>query len=181
VAFGVTALFAVCALNGQSTAKKQAPAKAVAKPLAKPTSPAKPLSSAKPAISKPGSTAKAPAKNTAKSKSKAAAPRSYAQMQPTQERYKEIQQALLEKGYFRGTVDGAWGADSADAMKRFQTAQNLDADGKISALSLIALGLGPRRGNAAKAEDATKPAETAETSPASEATGGANPPIAPQQ
>jgi len=68
------------------------------------------------------------------------------QQQPSAERYKEIQQALAEKGYFRGTADGAWGGESLEALKRFQKDQNLDADGKIGALSLIALGLGPKRG-----------------------------------
>lgn len=32
-----------------------------------------------------------------------------------------------------------------DALKRFQRDQNLTEDGKIGALSLIALGLGPNR------------------------------------
>jgi N-acetylmuramoyl-L-alanine amidase len=70
------------------------------------------------------------------------------QQQPAPDRYREIQQALADKGYFHGSVDGTWGADSMDSLKRFQTDQNLDADGKISALSLIALGLGPRRESA---------------------------------
>jgi peptidoglycan hydrolase-like protein with peptidoglycan-binding domain len=76
-------------------------------------------------------------------------PPRYVQQQPTPERYREIQQALSDRGYFHGTVDGTWGADSMDALKRFQMDQNVDADGKISALSLIALGLGPKRENAA--------------------------------
>jgi peptidoglycan hydrolase-like protein with peptidoglycan-binding domain len=71
------------------------------------------------------------------------------QQQPAPDRYREIQQALADKGYFHGSVDGTWGADSMDSLKRFQTDQNLDADGKISALSLIALGLGPRHDAAA--------------------------------
>jgi peptidoglycan hydrolase-like protein with peptidoglycan-binding domain len=62
------------------------------------------------------------------------------------DRYKEIQQALAEKGYFQGPVDGAWNTGSVEALKRFQKDQNLDADGKIGSLSLIALGLGPKRG-----------------------------------
>lgn len=74
-----------------------------------------------------------------------ASPRQYGQMQPTPDRYKEIQRALVDKGYFHGQIDGNWGADSADAMKRFQADQDLDADGKLSSLSIIALGLGPRR------------------------------------
>jgi len=37
-----------------------------------------------------------------------------------------------------------------DALKRFQRDQNLTEDGKIGALSLIALGLGPRRTGSAE-------------------------------
>jgi murein L,D-transpeptidase YcbB/YkuD len=70
--------------------------------------------------------------------------RSY-QQAPTPERYQEIQQALAKKGYFQGEASGKWGADSADALKRFQAEQNLTPDGKINSLSLIALGLGPKR------------------------------------
>ncbi len=69
----------------------------------------------------------------------------YYQQAPTPDRYKEIQQALASKGYFQGEPNGAWGADSIDALKRFQADQNLMPDGKISSLSLIALGLGPKR------------------------------------
>ena len=79
------------------------------------------------------------------SKKKTAVVRRVAQQQPTPERYKEIQQALADKGYFHGPVDGVWGADSTDALKRFQREQNIEDDGKIGSLSLIALGLGPPR------------------------------------
>jgi hypothetical protein len=75
----------------------------------------------------------------------AAAPRRPGQQQPTAERYKEIQEALSSRGYFSGPVDGTWGMDSSDALRRFQHDQNLPEDGKIGSLSLIALGLGPRR------------------------------------
>ena len=51
----------------------------------------------------------------------------------------------MDKGYFKGSVDGRWGPDSVDALRRFQVDQNLDADGKLGALSLIALGIGPKR------------------------------------
>jgi len=67
------------------------------------------------------------------------------QQAPTAERYKEIQQALISKGYLQGEPTGEWGPDSVDALKRFQADQNLTADGKIGSLSLIALGLGPKR------------------------------------
>jgi len=70
--------------------------------------------------------------------------RSY-QQAPTPDRYREIQQALVSKGYYKGEPNGEWGADSSDALKRFQADQNLMPDGKINSLSLIALGLGPKR------------------------------------
>jgi peptidoglycan hydrolase-like protein with peptidoglycan-binding domain len=70
--------------------------------------------------------------------------RSY-QQTPTPDRYKEIQQALSSKGYFQGEPNGEWGADSQESLKRFQAAQNLTPDGKLNSLSLIALGLGPKR------------------------------------
>ena len=45
-----------------------------------------------------------------------------------------------------------WGDDSIDAMKRFQTDQNLDPDGKINSFSLTRLGLGAKaRWNSAAA------------------------------
>ena len=67
---------------------------------------------------------------------------------PTPERYQEIQQALAARGYYKGPVNGTWGSDSVDALKRFQHDQNLTEDGKVGSLSLIALGLGPNRGTA---------------------------------
>ena len=50
----------------------------------------------------------------------------------------------MEKGYFKGEPTGVWGASSVDALKRFQTDNNLTSDGKIGARSLIGLGLGPK-------------------------------------
>src|SRR5262249_19092149 len=68
-----------------------------------------------------------------------------AQQQPTPARYKEIQQALSERGYFPAEPDGHWGPSSVEALRKFQHDQNLVEDGKIGSLSLIALGLGPKR------------------------------------
>lgn len=67
------------------------------------------------------------------------------QAAPTPQRYMEIQQALAAKGYYSGPVDGNWDATCVDALKRFQADQSLSPDGKLGALSLIALGLGPKR------------------------------------
>jgi peptidoglycan hydrolase-like protein with peptidoglycan-binding domain len=100
-------------------------------------------------------------KATARRKGKGArGPSRLSQQAPTPDRYREIQRALAAKGYFRGEPNGAWGPDSADALKRFQAEQNLMPDGKINSLSLIALGLGPKR-LTAKSE----PALPAATSP----------------
>ena len=79
------------------------------------------------------------------------------QLAPTPERYKQIQDALAAKGYLPPEeANGAWGQGSVDALKRFQADQRIDATGKINSLSLIALGLGPRRDPA----PASKPPET---------------------
>lgn len=77
-------------------------------------------------------------------------PRHYGPLAPTPERYQEIQKALADKGFFKGDVDGEWGPDSVNALRAFQQSQKLDPDGKIGSLSLIALGLGPKRVTAAK-------------------------------
>jgi hypothetical protein len=68
------------------------------------------------------------------------------QTAPTQARYREIQEALAAKGYLAAeAATGLWGQTSIDALKRFQTDQKIDSSGKINSLSLIALGLGPKR------------------------------------
>jgi len=68
------------------------------------------------------------------------------QMTPSPDRYKEIQSALAAKGYLKPEdATGSWNATSTDALKKFQSEQNLDPNGKINSLSLIALGLGPKR------------------------------------
>jgi peptidoglycan hydrolase-like protein with peptidoglycan-binding domain len=95
---------------------------------------------------------------SAKGKKSRHVPRSN-QQAPTPERYKEIQDSLASKGYFKGESNGQWGPDSEEALKRFQSDQNLTPDGKIGSLSLIAMGLGPKR---LTAQSSPKPAaETA--------------------
>jgi hypothetical protein len=79
------------------------------------------------------------------------------QQVPTPDRYRAIQQALADKGYFQGTVDGNWKGDSVDALKRFQKDQNLTDTGKLDSLSLIALGLGPKRSLSAGSTTESRP------------------------
>jgi peptidoglycan hydrolase-like protein with peptidoglycan-binding domain len=101
------------------------------------------------ATTKSTTTARASTQSTVKrpvsSKSKKPVVVARRPLQPSLERLKEIQQALAGKGYFTGEPDGTWGPASIDALKRFQHDQNLVEDGKIGSLSLIALGLGPKR------------------------------------
>ncbi|MGP8243159.1 MAG: peptidoglycan-binding protein [Bryobacteraceae bacterium] len=67
------------------------------------------------------------------------------QVAPSPERYKEIQDALVSRGYLQPEqATGAWDQNSVDALKRFQAEQKLESSGKINSLSLIALGLGPK-------------------------------------
>jgi len=71
------------------------------------------------------------------------------QLAPTPERYKEIQGALAAKGYLKPEdANGSWNQASVEALTKFQSAQNLGSTGKINSLSLIALGLGPKRDTA---------------------------------
>ncbi|HLK21188.1 MAG TPA: peptidoglycan-binding domain-containing protein [Bryobacteraceae bacterium] len=88
---------------------------------------------------------KAPKYKSPKSKYKAPKARRSSQQAPTPDRYKEIQKALADRGYLHGEANGEWNADSTEALKRFQADQNLTPDGKINSLSLIAMGLGPKR------------------------------------
>jgi len=99
----------------------------------------------------PGATAKnSPAKSSAthhgkKGSAKAATWRNR-QLAPSPERYKEIQAALAAKGYLpTESANGTWGQASVQALKKFQADQNIASSGKINSLSLIALGLGPKR------------------------------------
>ncbi len=99
------------------------------------------------ATAKTGNAAKKAVKGKAKANPQPASEAGYrrsGQQAPSQERYTEIEQALQLRGYLED-ADGKWDKDSVEALKRFQRDQSLKDDGKIGALSLIALGLGPKR------------------------------------
>ena len=102
------------------------------------------------AVSKRGGARKTPAQATWRNR----------QLAPTAERYKEIQDALAAKGYLKPEdATGSWNQNSQDALKKFQAQQNIESTGKINSLSLIALGLGPKR-DSASAKSAAEPALT---------------------
>jgi hypothetical protein len=112
----------------QTTSTKSAPKAASAAPRTN--------SSKKTVASKKGKSAKKPAIAASTWRNR--------QMAPTPDRYKEIQQVLIDKGYLKSEANGVWDAQSQDAMRQFQTEQKLSPTGKLSAASLIALGLGPK-------------------------------------
>jgi hypothetical protein len=152
----VAGVFAVMvyAQSSPPAATKAPVAKTATAP--KPAAPAK-QAPGKQAPGKPAASKQAPSKQTPAKTSSAAVRKSPKkappvhtasrprQMQPTAERYHEIQNALVAKGYLKPEqATGAWDQDSIDALKKFQAEQKLDASGKITSLSLIALGLGPK-------------------------------------
>ena len=81
------------------------------------------------------------AKKSSKSK-KSRTKKQKGQMVPTPDRIEEIQSALARGGYYKGEPNGKMGADTEDALKRFQEANGISPTGKIDALTLEKLGLG---------------------------------------
>jgi uncharacterized protein (TIGR02594 family) len=51
----------------------------------------------------------------------------------------EVQQALAQKGYKTGALDGVWGRQTASALRSFQSDHHLQADGILGPLTLAAL------------------------------------------
>jgi peptidoglycan hydrolase-like protein with peptidoglycan-binding domain len=150
ILLGVALCAVVCLATGATTATtKKKTAKKRGHAVSAP---------AKTTTAKPAPKSRTAASKTTKGKKtvrKASAPR---QLAPTKDRYQQIQQALASKGYYSGEPNGAWGPDSVEALKRFQADQNLAPDGKLGSLSLIALGLGPKR---LSAQSAAQPAHAA--------------------
>lgn len=125
---------------------------------------------AKPGSSKSTSAAKSPAKKSSGSKSKSRAKPKTAsrkkappkQTAPTPDRIQEIQEALSRAG-FPSEPTGAMDASTIESLKKFQEKQSLEPTGKLSSLTLIALGLGPSHGTAP--ERANPPAPKDGTQP----------------
>jgi hypothetical protein len=110
-----------------------------------------PSSASKRTNSKAGASRQsAKGRKTANGRGKAQPTRRSYQQSPTLDRYREIQHALAGKGFYKGDENGVWGAESVDALKSFQREQNLNPTGKLDSVSLIALGLGPKRAATAK-------------------------------
>jgi hypothetical protein len=131
--------------------KKSAPTKAAPKKSA-PTTAKSTSAPKKGAASSKTAKRNTPTKSYGNNRKARPAPtRYYGQNEPTPDRYREIQQALIQRGYMQNDASGKWDASSMDALRRFQQDQNLEASGKLDSLSLIALGLGPKRTASAQA------------------------------
>jgi hypothetical protein len=115
------------------TTKKAVAKKAVAKKAAAPVG--------KASTTATRTTSRTPIKKRTVTKRVAVQPR---QSAPTPDRYKEIQNALAAKGYLKSEANGVWDAQSVDAMKRYQADQKEEPTGKLTAASLIGLGLAPK-------------------------------------
>jgi murein L,D-transpeptidase YcbB/YkuD len=58
---------------------------------------------------------------------------------------RSVQQALNDKGYSAGSIDGQWGPATEDAVRRFQRASGLPQTGELEQSTLTALGVAPTR------------------------------------
>ena len=54
---------------------------------------------------------------------------------------KSVQRALNDRGYNAGTVDGAWGAGTEQALRQFQQANGLPVTGTLDSRTAAALGV----------------------------------------
>jgi peptidoglycan hydrolase-like protein with peptidoglycan-binding domain len=57
------------------------------------------------------------------------------------ETVKSVQKTLKDKGLYSGPVDGVAGSETHSAIKKYQTQQNLPADGRIGPKTLDSLGI----------------------------------------
>ena len=129
--------------KGKSSAKKSASSKTQPKSSSKSTKSTAKSSSKKAAPKKTSSSRR---RRSSRSRSR------YTQQTPEPERVREIQQALVDRGY-AVEVNGKWDEGSVEALKKFQDDQkikNLTGPGKLDSLTLIALGLGPKHEPAAE-------------------------------
>jgi peptidoglycan hydrolase-like protein with peptidoglycan-binding domain len=54
-----------------------------------------------------------------------------------------VQDRLRQLGYYRGNVDGVWGAETQNALQQFQQGHGLQPDAQLNPITLSALGLNP--------------------------------------
>ncbi len=77
-----------------------------------------------------------------KKKHHASSKRQPSQKAPSPDRISEIQSALGRGGYYHGEPNGRWDANTVGAVEKFQSANGMEANGKLDAPTLQKLGLG---------------------------------------
>jgi peptidoglycan hydrolase-like protein with peptidoglycan-binding domain len=55
----------------------------------------------------------------------------------------QVQSRLQQLGFYRGPIDGAWGAETRTSLERFQSVRGLDATGQPTQATIAALGIRP--------------------------------------
>jgi peptidoglycan hydrolase-like protein with peptidoglycan-binding domain len=84
----------------------------------------------------------APSKPASHKKKHHASKRERSQKAPTADRISEIQSALVRGGYYQGEPNGKWDSSTIAAVQKFQSANGIEANGKLDAPTLQKLGLG---------------------------------------
>ena len=92
------------------------------------TSPAAAQQASSPA---PSTSASTPAKPATHKKTHHAAKHQPTQKAPTADRISEIQSALSKGGYYQGDPNGRWDSNTVAALEKFQSANGIDANGKL--------------------------------------------------
>ncbi len=62
------------------------------------------------------------------------------------EHVRDVQQALSQKGFNPGEIDGVWGNRTISAVREFQKQQGLDATGSLNPQTTSALGIDENAG-----------------------------------
>jgi peptidoglycan hydrolase-like protein with peptidoglycan-binding domain len=115
------------------------------------------------------SSASAPSK-AASHKKKHHAKREPSQKAPTADRVSEIQSALARGGYYQGDANGKWDSNTVAAVQKFQSANGIEANGKLDAPTLQKLGLGSDIAGVSAPKPTSTPGSTAPASPPSSQT-----------
>jgi peptidoglycan hydrolase-like protein with peptidoglycan-binding domain len=59
----------------------------------------------------------------------------------TRSEVKDVQQSLRGRGLYQGEIDGLYGPETAEAVRRFQSEHHLKPTGQVTAQTLAELGL----------------------------------------
>ena len=97
------------------------------------------------------------------------------QKAPTADRISEIQSALVRGGYYQGSPNGKWDSNTVAAVQKFQSANGIEANGKLDAPTLQKLGLGSDIAGVS-APKAAAPPSCCSTTPAAPPSSQATPP-----